>query len=124
MGAGHAHKLYRHGHSPVHGLPPHTKLAAVLTVIGYSVNDSVVVFDRVRETGAARRGRAFADVAGDAVLQTLPRTVNTGASTLLVLLALLVLGGWLLQRSARPGVVADGAVVIGREGSPGDRGPR
>ena len=38
--------------------------------------------------------------------------------------ALLVLGGWFLQRSARPGVVADGAVVIGREGSPGDRGPR
>jgi SecD/SecF fusion protein len=68
-------------------------LAAVLTVIGYSVNDSVVVFDRIRETGAARRGHAFADVAGDAVLQTLPRTVNTGASTLLVLLALLVLGG-------------------------------
>nr|WP_256381287.1 protein translocase subunit SecF [Blastococcus sp. DSM 46838] len=68
-------------------------LAAVLTVIGYSVNDSVVVFDRIRETRVARRGRAFADVAGDAVLQTLPRTVNTGASTLLVLLALLVLGG-------------------------------
>ncbi|WP_409330428.1 protein translocase subunit SecD [Trujillonella humicola] len=68
-------------------------LAAVLTVIGYSVNDSVVVFDRIRETRAARRGRPFVDVAGDAVLQTLPRTVNTGASTLLVLTALLVLGG-------------------------------
>ncbi|UOY03464.1 protein translocase subunit SecD [Blastococcus sp. PRF04-17] len=68
-------------------------LAAVLTVIGYSVNDSVVVFDRVREARAARRGRPFTDVAGDAVLQTLPRTVNTGASTLLVLTALLVLGG-------------------------------
>jgi SecD/SecF fusion protein len=68
-------------------------LAAVLTVIGYSVNDSVVVFDRIRETRATRRGRPFADVAGDAVLQTLPRTVNTGASTLLVLTALLVLGG-------------------------------
>ncbi len=33
MGAGHAHKLYRHGHSPVHGLPPHTKLAAVFAFV-------------------------------------------------------------------------------------------
>ncbi|WP_448612115.1 protein translocase subunit SecD [Geodermatophilus sp. URMC 60] len=69
-------------------------LAAVLTVIGYTVNDSVVVFDRIRETrSAAPRGRPFPALAGEAVLQTLPRTVNTGASTLLVLTALLVLGG-------------------------------
>ena len=33
MGAGHAHRLYRHGHSPVHALPPHTKLAAVLALV-------------------------------------------------------------------------------------------
>ena len=68
-------------------------LAALLTVIGYSVNDSVVVFDRIRESWNARRGRPFARLAGAAVLQTLPRTVNTGASTLLVLTALLILGG-------------------------------
>jgi SecD/SecF fusion protein len=68
-------------------------LAALLTVIGYSVNDSVVVFDRIRESWNARRGRPFAGLAGAAVLQTLPRTVNTGASTLLVLTALLLLGG-------------------------------
>ncbi|SHN83871.1 SecD/SecF fusion protein [Geodermatophilus obscurus] len=69
-------------------------LAAVLTVIGYTVNDSVVVFDRIRETRSAPpRGRPFPAVAGEAVLQTLPRTVNTGASTLLVLTALLLLGG-------------------------------
>jgi SecD/SecF fusion protein len=68
-------------------------LAAVLTVIGYSVNDSVVVFDRIRETWRSRRNEPFHRVAGAAVLQTLPRTVNTGASTLLVLLALLVIGG-------------------------------
>lgn len=68
-------------------------LAAVLTVIGYTVNDSVVVFDRIRETRGRRSGRGFPAAAGDAVLQTLPRTVNTGASTLLVLTALLVLGG-------------------------------
>jgi SecD/SecF fusion protein len=64
-------------------------LAALLTVIGYSVNDTVVVFDRVREL---RGRRPFANVVGDAVLQTLPRTVNTGIGVLFVLSALLVLG--------------------------------
>lgn len=68
-------------------------LAALLTIIGYSVNDSVVVFDRVREAWRTRYDEPFHRLAGEAVLQTLPRTVNTGASTLFVLLALLFLGG-------------------------------
>lgn len=68
-------------------------LAALLTVIGYSVNDSVVVFDRIREMRGLDKETPFHRVAGTAVLQTLPRTVNTGLSTLLVLVALLVLGG-------------------------------
>jgi SecD/SecF fusion protein len=67
-------------------------LAALLTVIGYSVNDSVVVFDRVRELRGLRRTEPFARVVGAAVLQTLPRTVNTGIGVLFVLGALLVLG--------------------------------
>ncbi|RZS43527.1 protein translocase subunit secF /protein translocase subunit secD [Herbihabitans rhizosphaerae] len=67
-------------------------LAALLTVIGYSVNDTVVVFDRVRELRARRRGDPFARVVGRAVLQTLPRTVNTGIGVLFVLGALLLLG--------------------------------
>ncbi|CCH28593.1 protein translocase subunit SecD [Actinosynnema sp. NPDC047251] len=67
-------------------------LAALLTVIGYSVNDSVVVFDRVRELRKARRKDPYADVVGAAVLQTVPRTVNTGIGVLFVLAALLVLG--------------------------------
>ncbi|WP_158884760.1 protein translocase subunit SecD [Amycolatopsis anabasis] len=67
-------------------------LAALLTIIGYSVNDSVVVFDRVRELRAARRQEPFARVVGAAVLQTLPRTVNTGIGVLFVLGALLLFG--------------------------------
>ncbi|GGS31562.1 MULTISPECIES: protein translocase subunit SecD [Actinokineospora] len=67
-------------------------LAALLTVIGYSVNDSVVVFDRVRELRGQNRKTPFADVVGRAVLQTLPRTVNTGIGVLFVLGALLFLG--------------------------------
>ncbi|WP_228973318.1 protein translocase subunit SecD [Streptomyces sp. DH12] len=68
-------------------------LAALLTVIGYSVNDTVVVFDRVRE---ARRRDPAADLettANRAVIKTLPRTVNTGMGALFILGALAVLGG-------------------------------
>ncbi|MDX3056165.1 protein translocase subunit SecD [Streptomyces sp. NE06-03E] len=68
-------------------------LAALLTVIGYSVNDSVVVFDRVRELWARNRRAPIADVANRAVLQTVPRTVNTGMGALFILIALAVLGG-------------------------------
>ncbi|MFC8228180.1 protein translocase subunit SecD [Streptomyces sp. NPDC057287] len=68
-------------------------LAALLTVIGYSVNDSVVVFDRVRELWAGDRRTPLAVVAGRAVLQTVPRTVNTGMGALFILVALTVLGG-------------------------------
>jgi SecD/SecF fusion protein len=67
-------------------------LAALLTVIGYSVNDSVVVFDRVRELRGRKRREPFNRVVGAAVLQTLPRTVNTGIGVLFVLGALLFLG--------------------------------
>ncbi len=68
-------------------------LAALLTVIGYSVNDSVVVFDRVRELRATARRRPFSEVANDAALQTVPRTVNTGLGAVFILAALAVLGG-------------------------------
>ncbi len=89
-------------------------LAALLTVIGYSVNDSVVVFDRVRETWRSRRDEPFHRLAGEAVLQTLPRTVNTGASTLFVLLALLVLGGSSLADFALALVLG---IVVGTVGT-------
>ncbi|MFK4147038.1 protein translocase subunit SecD [Streptomyces sp. NPDC004065] len=68
-------------------------LAALLTVIGYSVNDSVVVFDRIRELSRRDRGATPARIAERAVLQTLPRTVNTGMGAVLILASLAVLGG-------------------------------
>ncbi|WP_242901689.1 protein translocase subunit SecD [Actinomadura terrae] len=68
-------------------------LAALLTVIGYSVNDSVVVFDRVRELWGARPEAPFARVANLGALQTVPRTVNTGMGAVFILAALAVLGG-------------------------------
>ena len=68
-------------------------VAAVLTVVGYSINDSVVVFDRIRELRRARPRDALVDVANDACLQTVPRTINTGLGALFILVALFVLGG-------------------------------
>ncbi|MBU6533296.1 protein translocase subunit SecD [Streptomyces mayonensis] len=66
-------------------------LAALLTVIGYSVNDSVVLFDRVRELLGRERKTPFARLTNDAILQTLPRTVNTGMGAVLILASLAVL---------------------------------
>jgi SecD/SecF fusion protein len=68
-------------------------LAALLTVVGYSVNDSVVVFDRVRERLRERRRQPLVGLVNDACLQTIPRTVNTGLGALFILAALFVLGG-------------------------------
>ncbi|AZK98128.1 MULTISPECIES: protein translocase subunit SecD [Streptomyces] len=68
-------------------------LAALLTVVGYSVNDSVVVLDRLRELRRSAPRAAWPDLADLAVAQTLPRTVNTGMGALFVLAALAVLGG-------------------------------
>ena len=94
-------------------------LAALLTVIGYTVNDSVVVFDRVREAIASippkRKRPPFHRLVGRAVLSTLPRTVNTGLSTLIILAALLVLGGATLSDFALAlllGIVAGTASTI------------
>ena len=68
-------------------------IAALLTVIGYSINDSVVIFDRVREQRGLRSRESMAVVANDACLQTVPRTINTGMGALFILFALYFLGG-------------------------------
>lgn len=68
-------------------------LAAVLTVVGYSVNDSVVIFDRVREQRGLNPKHSLDRITNDACVQTLPRTVNTGMGALFILMALFVLGG-------------------------------
>ncbi|MFG2792022.1 protein translocase subunit SecD [Streptomyces sp. NPDC048419] len=68
-------------------------VAALLTVIGYSVNDSVVLFDRIRELTRKVPRAPLPDIANRAILQTLPRTVNTGMGAAFILTALAVLGG-------------------------------
>ncbi|MER5438177.1 protein translocase subunit SecD [Streptomyces sp. NPDC002790] len=66
-------------------------LAALLTVIGYSVNDSVVLFDRIRELSGGPRAAPFGRLTNEAILQTLPRTVNTGMGAVFILASLAVL---------------------------------
>jgi SecD/SecF fusion protein len=68
-------------------------LASALTIIGLSVNDSVVVFDRIRERWQGSKDRDYAAVANTATLETMPRTVNTGLGAMFILAALAVLGG-------------------------------
>jgi SecD/SecF fusion protein len=68
-------------------------LAALLTVIGYSINDSVVIFDRIREQQGLHPDEPLEEIANDACLQTVPRTINTGLGALLILVSLFALGG-------------------------------
>ncbi len=74
-----------------------TTIAAFLTLVGYSVNDSVVVFDRVRETMRKTRRVSFEKLLNDSVNQTLSRTILTASSVFLACLALLFLGGEVLR---------------------------
>lgn len=73
-------------------------LTAVLTVIGFSVTDTVVVFDRIRENLRRHRGESLDDVSNRSILETATRSIATQITALLVLVALLVLGGATLQQ--------------------------
>jgi SecD/SecF fusion protein len=72
-------------------------LAAALTIIGLSVNDTVVVFDRVRERWQGSSEEKFTEAANKACLETTPRTINTGLGAMFILAALAILGGDSLQ---------------------------
>lgn len=76
-------------------------VAAVLTIVGYSLNDTIVIFDRIRENlrGAGRR-EAFTAILNRSVNDTLPRTVLTTGTTLATLLALFIFGGALIREFA------------------------
>jgi preprotein translocase subunit SecF len=68
-------------------------ITAMLTIIGFSVHDTIVVFDRVRENLARYAGAPFADIVNHSVVQTLGRSFNTTATVLITLLSLLVFAG-------------------------------
>lgn len=68
-------------------------ITAILTILGFSVNDTIVVFDRLRENLRRNPGKSFEDIANISLNQTLARSINTSATVLIVLTSLLVLGG-------------------------------
>ncbi len=87
-----------------------TVLAAVLAVIGYSLNDTIVVFDRIRENFRIMRKSASLDVINGSVNQTLARTLMTSLTTLMVLFALFFVGGEVIHSFALALIVG---VIVG-----------
>jgi len=68
-------------------------ITGILTVIGYSVNDSIVVFDRIRENMSKRTSSPLETIVNNSITETLPRSLNTSLTTSFVLLALFLFGG-------------------------------
>lgn len=69
-----------------------TFIAAILTILGYSINATIVVFDRIRENMKIMRKDTFANVVNKSIWQTLARSINTSATTLITLVCLYILG--------------------------------
>lgn len=72
-------------------------VVALLTIVGFSVNDTVVIYDRIRETVALNPGRHINDIVDDAVNQTLTRSINTTLTVLLSLVSIFLFGGETLK---------------------------
>lgn len=74
-----------------------TLIAAILTIIGYSINDTVIIFDRIREYVTLHPKRDYSINVNEALNSTLSRTVNTAGTTIVVLLAIFILGGEIIR---------------------------
>ena len=72
-------------------------IAAILTIIGYSINDTVIIFDRIREYSGLYPKKAFKDNLNNALNSTLARTINTSGTTLVVLLTIFIFGGEVIR---------------------------
>jgi preprotein translocase subunit SecF len=72
-------------------------ITAMLTTIGFSVHDTIVVFDRIRENIVRHAGEPFSDIVNHSLIQTLGRSINTSVTTLLTLIALYIFGGSTIQ---------------------------
>jgi SecD/SecF fusion protein len=72
-------------------------IAAILTIIGYSINDTVVIFDRIRENRSLYPKHTWWDNINTSINATIVRTINTSATVLVVLLAIFILGGEVIR---------------------------
>lgn len=97
-----------------------TVIAALLTLVGYSMNDTIVIFDRIRENNRLLRREAFADVVNKSINQTLSRTILTSGLTFLTVLVLFLAGGQVLRAFSFALVVG---IVVGTYSSFGIAAP-
>ncbi len=72
-------------------------VAALLTIVGYSLNDTIVIYDRIREDKRKLYGRSFVDIVNTSLNESLSRTLVTSVTTLLVVLALFIFGGEVIR---------------------------
>lgn len=72
-------------------------IAAILTLLGYSINDTIVVYDRIRENLHSRRRESLGQIVDDSINQTLRRSINTSVTVMLTILALIFFGGETIQ---------------------------
>jgi len=92
-------------------LPVNTSfIAAVLTIVGYSINDTIVVFDKIRENAKTDRRSSFGEVANYSLNQTITRTLYTSVTTLVTILTLYILGVDSIREFALPIIIG---VVVG-----------
>jgi preprotein translocase subunit SecF len=97
-----------------------TVIAALLTLVGYSMNDTIVIFDRIRENNRLLRKMPFADVVNKSINQTLSRTILTSGLTFLTVLVLFLMGGQVLRAFSFALVVG---IVVGTYSSFGIAAP-
>lgn len=97
-----------------------TVIAALLTLVGYSMNDTIVIFDRVRENNRLMRREPFADIVNRSINQTLSRTILTSGLTFLTCLVLFLMGGPALQSFSFALVIG---IVVGTYSSFGIAAP-
>ena len=97
-----------------------TVIAALLTLVGYSMNDTIVIFDRIRENNRLLRREDFADIVNKSINQTLSRTILTSGLTFLTVLVLFLMGGQVLRAFSFALVVG---IVVGTYSSFGIAAP-
>jgi preprotein translocase subunit SecF len=97
-----------------------TVIAALLTLVGYSMNDTIVIFDRIRENNRLLRKEDFAIVVNKSINQTLSRTILTSGLTFLTVLVLFLMGGQVLRAFSFALVVG---IVVGTYSSFGIAAP-
>jgi preprotein translocase subunit SecF len=97
-----------------------TVIAALLTLVGYSMNDTIVIFDRIRENNRLLRKESFTDVVNKSINQTLSRTILTSGLTFLTVLVLFLMGGQVLRAFSFALVVG---IVVGTYSSFGIAAP-